>query len=51
MLRGRSNTQKYKYDDIMGFFARVNVITEEKLRVIEHITNTTFPKYHKNIIK
>ena len=51
MLRGRSNTQKYKYDDIMGFFARVNVRTEEKLRVIEHITNTTFPKYHKNIIK
>ena len=48
MLRGDSGVNKYDFDDIMRHFARVNVITEEKLKVIEHIANRTFPKYHKN---
>ena len=48
MLRGDSGANKYDFDFIMGAFAGVNEITEEKLKVIEHIANKTFPKYHKN---
>ena len=48
MLRGDSGANKYDFDSIMGVFAGVNEITEEKLKVIEHIANRTFPKYHKN---
>ena len=48
LLRGESNTKKYDYDKLMVYYAKVNVVTEEKLKVIEHIVNKTFPKYHKN---
>ena len=48
MLRGNGIYRRYDFDDIMRHFARINVITEEKLKVIEHIANRTFPKYHKN---
>ena len=48
LLRGESNTKKYDYDKLMVYYAKVNLITEEKLKVIEHIVNKTFPKYHKN---
>ena len=48
MLRGDGVKSQYDFDDIMRHFARINVINEEKLKVIEHIANRTFPKYHKN---
>ena len=44
MIRGDSASNKYDFDDIMRYFARINVLTEEKLKVIEHIANRTFPQ-------
>ena len=35
-------------DVMIDEFSKVNDITEEKLDLIEHIVNITFPKYHKN---
>ena len=35
-------------DIMMEEFSQVNEITAEKLDLIEHIVNLTFPKYHKN---
>jgi len=35
-------------DKMMEEFSQVNEITAEKLDLIEHIVNLTFPKYHKN---
>ena len=35
-------------DVMMEEFSKVNEITAEKLDLIEHIVNLTFPKYHKN---
>jgi len=35
-------------DVMMEEFSKVNEITAEKLDIIEHIVNLTFPKYHKN---
>ena len=32
----------------MSYYTRDIILTEEKLNLIEHIVNTTFPQYHKN---
>ena len=48
MMRGSSKSVKYDYNELMDLFNSVNEITEEKLKIIEHIVNRTFPKYHKH---
>ena len=48
MLRGSHPNVKYNYNEIMEYFFKVNEVTEEKLKIIENIVNTTFPQYHKN---
>ena len=48
MLRGRHRGVKFNQEELVNVFFRVNKFTEEKLRVIEHILNRTFPKYHKS---
>ena len=47
LLRGGHQLRKYDADSYMNVFSQINVLTEEKLNVIEHIVNRTFPKYHK----
>ena len=48
MIRGRHRGTKFNLEEQLNYFFRLNKFTEEKLRVIEHILNRTFPKYHKN---
>ena len=36
------------WDQMLDDFSKINNLTEEKLDLIEHIVNQTFPKYHKN---
>ena len=47
LLRGGHQLRKYDADSYMNVFSQINVLTEEKLNLIEHIVNRTFPKYHK----
>ena len=47
LLKGMHQSTKYDMDFIMGLYSQVNRVTEEKLKIIEHITNRTFPKFHK----
>ena len=47
LLRGEHQSGKYNMDLLMDNFFQVNRVTEEKLNLIEHITNRTFPKFHK----
>ena len=42
---GKAPTQ---LDIMIEYFSRINNFSEEKLDLIEHIINKTFPKYHKN---
>ena len=45
------NTRIMGYiNSLMDRFAKINKLTEEKLNLIENISNITFPKYHKNKI-
>ena len=48
MIRGNHQGVKFNLEEELNYFFRLNKFTEEKLRVIEHILNRTFPKYHKN---
>ena len=48
MFRGDHKGAKFNLEGFVDNFFKVNKFTEEKLRVIEHILNRTFPKYHKN---
>ena len=50
MLRGDHEGIKYNYDKRLDEFFKLNNFAKEKLRVIEHILNRSFPKYHKNKI-
>ena len=47
LIRGRHRGVKYELDKILDYFFKVNKLTEEKIQLIEHIINKTFPKYHK----
>ena len=48
MLRGRHQSTKFNFDVYLDIYFGTNKFTEEKLKVIEHILNRTFPRYHKN---
>ena len=47
LLRGLYKGEKYNYENKLNEFKDVNELTEEKLKVIENILNTTFPSFHK----
>ena len=49
LLRGRHQSTKFDYETYINEFAKSNKLTEEKLKIFEHILNKTFPKFHKNI--
>ena len=48
MLRGGNPNESYNFDDILGYFFRINQFSEEKLKIIENIVNRTFSQYHKS---
>ena len=48
MLRGRHKSTKFNFDKYIKIYFETNKFTIEKLKVIEHILNRTFPRYHKN---
>ena len=48
LLRGRHQSTKFDYEIYINEFAKSNKLTEEKLKIFEHILNKTFPKFHKN---
>ena len=47
MLRGRRQGKKFDVEQYLDIYFNINKFTDEKLKVIEHILNRTFPKYHK----
>ena len=47
LLRGLYKGEKYNYENKLNEFKDFNELTEEKLKVIENILNTTFPSFHK----
>ena len=48
ILRGYHPGEKMNQNLFVDKFFSVNNFTEEKLRIIEHILNKSFPKYHIN---
>ena len=48
MLRGKAQSMKSDYNSYVNVYFEINKFTEEKLKVIEHILNRTFPRFHKN---
>ena len=48
LLRGFQQNIKYNYEGKIMGFAKVNELTDEKLKVIENVVKQTFPKLHKN---
>ena len=49
ILKGLHQNHKYDIDGMVDEFFKLNKYTDEKLKVLEHIFNKTFPKYHNNI--
>ena len=47
LLRGLYGGVKYNYEGKLNEFKNINELTEEKLKIIENILNTTFPNFHK----
>ena len=47
VLRGLYGGIKYNYEGKLNEFKNINELTEEKLKIIENILNTTFPNFHK----
>ena len=48
ILRGRHRKTKFKVEETVNEFFKLNTFTEEKLEVIERILKMKFPKFHKN---
>ena len=48
ILRGRHRKTKFKVEETVDGFFKLNTFTEEKLEVIERILKMKFPKFHKN---
>ena len=48
MLRGRHKGTKFKIEEMVDEFFKLNAFTKEKLEVIERILNMTFSKFHQN---
>ena len=46
MLRGNFQSTKYNLNNFVNEYFGINKFTEEKLKVIEHILNITFPHFH-----
>ena len=48
LLKGNHQNEPVNFKERMEYFSKINNLNEEKLKLIEFITNQTFPQYHKN---
>ena len=48
MFRNFQNSKKHDFNSNVAQFFSINKFTDEKLKIIEYILNTTFPRYHNN---